>query len=496
MLRKVLLPMIMLMLIALVPMAADLSYAAGGSGLPASRANTNSSANVLEQSATRTFPETGHTVSGRFLQYWQEHGGLAQQGYPISEEMQEVSATDGKTYTMQYFERAVFEMHPENQAPNDVLLSLLGAFRYNDKYPQGAPGQHASPDNPEYFPETKHTLGGEFRKYWETHGGLAQQGYPISDEFVETSDLNGKPYLVQYFQRAVFELHPENAGTDYQVLLSQLGKYRLVEVTTPPTPTPTKTATPKPAEATPTPVKQEKQGYAVNREYEDESLAGVVKGAKIENFGGADFTNGYEAARAFLGEFKIVLASMNDHLVTDPDGSIDKPATIAWVNQYLKDHNGTIPFAQMKRKDIPGQHWYPSKVEFAGMTTLNWKDNFIIIKQINADDVPDQYKTFFYDPPNGWMTSYVDDNGKYTVGCTTAFDYQHDFQLGSTSSTIGIMLEAQAHIKSNDSETLNRAASIFTNRNYDPSMSTVNRNVFMIANKEWTAYTYKLLSFH
>jgi hypothetical protein len=34
---------------------------------------------------------------------------------------------------VQYFERAVFEHHPENAAPNDVLLSLLGTLRYEQK---------------------------------------------------------------------------------------------------------------------------------------------------------------------------------------------------------------------------------------------------------------------------------------------------------------------------------------------------------------------------
>src|SRR5438309_663956 len=80
------------------------------------------------QETSRTFPETGKTVSGKFLAYWDTHGGLAQQGYPISDEMQEVSETDGKSYTVQYFERAMFELHPENTAPYDVLLSLLGNF--------------------------------------------------------------------------------------------------------------------------------------------------------------------------------------------------------------------------------------------------------------------------------------------------------------------------------------------------------------------------------
>ncbi len=64
---------------------------------------------VQAQAGSRTFPETGKTVRGVFLQYWDTHGGLAQQGFPISEEMQEVSETDGKVYTVQYFERNRFE---------------------------------------------------------------------------------------------------------------------------------------------------------------------------------------------------------------------------------------------------------------------------------------------------------------------------------------------------------------------------------------------------
>ncbi|MDQ6695104.1 MAG: hypothetical protein M3014_11920, partial [Chloroflexota bacterium] len=47
---------------------------------------------------SRTFPETGKTVAGKFLQYWDSHGGLAQQGLPISDQMEAQSDTDGKTY--------------------------------------------------------------------------------------------------------------------------------------------------------------------------------------------------------------------------------------------------------------------------------------------------------------------------------------------------------------------------------------------------------------
>ncbi|MEP6776760.1 MAG: hypothetical protein ABJA50_14290, partial [Chloroflexota bacterium] len=180
------------------------------------------------QSSDRYFPETGKSISGTFLDYWQSHGGLEQQGYPISDLLTEKSDVDGKVYTVQYFERAVFEAHPENPAPYDVLLSLLGTLLYKDKYPS-APGDQ-TPNNTAgslLFPETGKRLGGLFLDYWNRRGGVAQQGFPISDEFNEVSAIDGKQYKVQYFERAVFEWHPENDGTPYEVLLSQLGTFRL-----------------------------------------------------------------------------------------------------------------------------------------------------------------------------------------------------------------------------------------------------------------------------
>ena len=92
---------------------------------------------LTQQPECTTFRETGKTVCGRFLAYWREHGGLAQYGYPISKEFVEASQLSGKFYTVQYFERAVFELHPENQPPYDVLLSQLGTFQFKHRYPEG-----------------------------------------------------------------------------------------------------------------------------------------------------------------------------------------------------------------------------------------------------------------------------------------------------------------------------------------------------------------------
>jgi len=64
----------------------------------------------------RFFPETGHSMSGAFYDFWRKRGGLNIFGYPISEPIQERSPSDGQTYTVQYFERARFEHHPEELA--------------------------------------------------------------------------------------------------------------------------------------------------------------------------------------------------------------------------------------------------------------------------------------------------------------------------------------------------------------------------------------------
>ncbi|HUS13975.1 MAG TPA: N-acetylmuramoyl-L-alanine amidase, partial [Chloroflexia bacterium] len=78
---------------------------------------------------TLYFPETGHRLGGGFRTLWGNKGGLRQFGYPISEEFAERSPTDGNMYTVQYFERARFEWHPEFRGTaNEFQLGLLGTW--------------------------------------------------------------------------------------------------------------------------------------------------------------------------------------------------------------------------------------------------------------------------------------------------------------------------------------------------------------------------------
>ncbi len=77
---------------------------------------------------TRTyFVQTQHVISGSFKQFWERYGGVAVFGYPISEEAIEPSPTDGQVYTVQYFERARMEYHPEvGDTVNSIVLGQLG----------------------------------------------------------------------------------------------------------------------------------------------------------------------------------------------------------------------------------------------------------------------------------------------------------------------------------------------------------------------------------
>ncbi len=170
----------------------------------------------------QTFATTGKQVCDPFLSYWQANGGLAQQGLPISDAFNETNPTNGQIYLTQYFERARFEYHPEINDPQyQVLLGLLGSEQFLVKYPGGRPAVPTTGVN--CFQQTGRCVDDRFFAYWQLHGGLTQQGLPISEPFDEINPTDGKTYRTQYFERARFEYHPEVADPTYQVLLGLLG---------------------------------------------------------------------------------------------------------------------------------------------------------------------------------------------------------------------------------------------------------------------------------
>lgn len=98
------------------------------------------------------FKETGHWLAYGMKKYWEANGGLWQFGYPISEEFQEKNPQDGNTYTVQYFERARFEYHPEHAGTQfEILLGHLGRdYAEEEKVPLTSVAQ--KPDAVRYNP--------------------------------------------------------------------------------------------------------------------------------------------------------------------------------------------------------------------------------------------------------------------------------------------------------------------------------------------------------
>jgi hypothetical protein len=168
------------------------------------------------------FPQVGHSLESGFRAYWEAHGGLAQFGYPITEEFHEPDEVRGIAPQVQYFERARFEWHPENRPPYDILLGLLGNTVTEGRHGEPAFQPTTAQQGKRFFSATGHNLAPEFAAYWDTHGGLPVYGYPISEAFTEISKTDGKPYLVQYFERHRLEYHPELPEA-YRVSLGLLG---------------------------------------------------------------------------------------------------------------------------------------------------------------------------------------------------------------------------------------------------------------------------------
>ena len=173
-------------------------------------------------------PETAHSITA-FADLFQQMGGVPGIGYPLTEPFVEPHIVDGKWRWVQYFEKAVVEYHPDLPDPNKFQVAALGAARLSERYPAGVavPASKPVPGDGEYtFPETGHLVRGVFLARWHAGGELRRFGYPLAESFEEVSDADAKSYIVQYFERAVMEYHPEEQPP-YDVQLTALGTRRL-----------------------------------------------------------------------------------------------------------------------------------------------------------------------------------------------------------------------------------------------------------------------------
>jgi uncharacterized lipoprotein YbaY len=212
------------------------------------------------QSDEICFSETGQCMSGRIRQFWVENGGLPVFGFPITP--QRAENTREGTFQSQWFERARLELHPGNPWPHDVLLGRLGVDQLVQQgrdwfsFPNADAATRARPDC-RFFPETGHAVCGRFLTAFNSYGlrfagsnsvtfeeSLALFGQPLSEPQMETNS-SGHFVWTQWFERARFEQHPQNAAP-FDVLFGRLGAEVLVEHLQP-------AATPTPAPPTATP---------------------------------------------------------------------------------------------------------------------------------------------------------------------------------------------------------------------------------------------------
>jgi hypothetical protein len=186
------------------------------------------------------YSQTGHYVSGVFRDFWDKNGGLSNFGYPITEEY-----TDARSNKIvQYFERARFERASPTAAT--VQLGLIGREALGTR--TFAPAQPtATTAQRRYFPETQHIVQYGFKQIWESRGGLAIFGLPLSDE-VEELLPDGQTRTVQWFERTRFEFWP-NLPDGQRVIVSALGRQLAPrELLAPVSPnTPPSVPTPSPA---------------------------------------------------------------------------------------------------------------------------------------------------------------------------------------------------------------------------------------------------------
>ncbi|MEM8530492.1 MAG: M23 family metallopeptidase [Chloroflexota bacterium] len=179
---------------------------------------------------SRLFPETGWSVEGRILDFWESNGGLPVFGLPLAPAM---VGDNGLTY--QQFERNRLELHPENAAPYDVQLGRLGdaLLTQQGRDWQNEPDEQLLESPCEEFADTGRQMCGPFLEYWRSYGlelgddgisyreSLALFGMPLTGTRTET-DVAGNPIVVQWLERARFEYHPNNPDP-YKVLLGRLG---------------------------------------------------------------------------------------------------------------------------------------------------------------------------------------------------------------------------------------------------------------------------------
>ncbi len=105
------------------------------------------------------FPETGASLSSPYREFWEQHGGVAIFGYPITPPQDVPNAKP--PYQVQWFERARLEYHPDKAGqPDAITLGNIGSeYTAGKRFPP-APSPDTCKDKCAYFAATGHSISG------------------------------------------------------------------------------------------------------------------------------------------------------------------------------------------------------------------------------------------------------------------------------------------------------------------------------------------------
>jgi uncharacterized protein YkwD len=255
-------------LAAVLSVAAVCGLVLTGAGEQSSwNADAEALGNVGAPVRSQYFAATGKVVKGDFLGMWEKYG-LERIGYPLSDERLE----HGRT--VQYFERVRMEMHPDLAGHGyPVLMTRLGVDFTGASFARVSPFKSST--SRWYIAETGHSLADPFLSYWRNRGGVELYGYPISEPMQQDG------LLVQWFERARMEYHPNLAKSGKSVQLTHLGKLAMERAGAS-----GGAAAPPPPAARPSPSLNGSENYLLGRINEERSKMGLkpvqVDGAAID----------------------------------------------------------------------------------------------------------------------------------------------------------------------------------------------------------------------
>ena len=166
------------------------------------RAAAQDSPPVTPGAGTVYFADEGHNLAEPFRTRWEQAGGEAVLGRPLSEERY----TAGAGGVLQTFQNLTLLYDPAVAEPLAVRGQPLGKTIWAEITRAGAEqpvsGCAAGAIGCQVFPETRHTLSEPFASFWHAHDGAALFGPPISESF---ADPTASGTQTQVFESAVLE---------------------------------------------------------------------------------------------------------------------------------------------------------------------------------------------------------------------------------------------------------------------------------------------------